>query len=353
MKRLLLIICSIGMLWIQSLAQVNTVQFGKNRVQYKKFHWRYYQAPNFNVYFADGGLNLAKFVVQVAEEELPGLERFVDYGMQRRANIIVYNSYNEYRQSNIGMDFDWQNSGGMTKLVNSKLVIYYTSDHNELRRQIREGIARVLVSLQLFGDDIGEFAGNQTLLDLPKWLTDGFVSYAARNWSTAQDDELRSAMLGADYKNFYQFAFIQPDLAGQSFWYYIEERYGKDKVSYLFYLARLYKNLNHACEELCKKKFKDVLADFMTQEQQKYYKDIRGRKNIPKGRLTVSQEISPTKDYYHFEANPNARNYTYAAVEYKKGRYKLILVPELLPTKRSFGGKAPCSNSTRRILTTR
>ena len=131
MKRLLLTICCIGSLWISSFAQVNTVQFGKNRVQYKNFHWRYYQAPNFNVYFADGGLNIAKFVVQAAEEELPGIERFVDYGMQRRANIIVYNSYNEYRQSNIGMDFDWQSSGGMTKLVNSKLVVYYTSDHND------------------------------------------------------------------------------------------------------------------------------------------------------------------------------------------------------------------------------
>jgi hypothetical protein len=324
MKRLLLILC-ISFLGIQSFAQVNTVVFGKNRVQYKNFHWRYYQAPNFNVYFSDGGLNIAKFVVQVAEEELPGLERFVEYGMQRRANIIVYNSYSDYRQSNIGKDLDWQSSGGMTKLVNSKLVIYYTSDHNELRRQIREGVARVLVSLLLFGDDIGEFAGNQTLLDLPKWLTDGFISYAAQNWSPAQDDQLKSAMLGADYKNFYQFAFIQPDLAGQSFWYYIEERYGKDKVGYLFYLARLYKNLNHACQELCKKKFKDVLADFMQQEQQKYFKDIRGRKNVPKGRLTISQEITPSTDYYHFEANPNARSYTYAVVQYKMGKYKVLL----------------------------
>jgi len=333
MKRLLLIICSIGMLWISSFAQVNTVQFGKNRVQYKNFHWRYYQAPNFNVYFADGGLNIAKYVVQVAEEELPGIERFVDYGMQRRANIIVYNSYNEYRQSNIGMDFDWQSSGGMTKLVNSKLVVYYTSDHNELRRQIREGIAKVLVSLQLFGDDIGEFAGNSTLLDLPKWLTDGFISYAAQNWSTAQDDALRNAMLASTYTNFYQFAYEQPDLAGQAFWYYIEERYGKDKVSYLFYLARLYKNLNHACQELCKKKFKDVLADFMSAEQQKYFKDIRGRRNIPKGRLTIFQEVSPTKDYYNFAPNPNPKSYTYGVVEYKKGRYKLKLIQNFTDEK--------------------
>ncbi len=40
-------------------AQVNAVEFGKNRVQYKKFTWRYYQTRNVNAYFSQGGLPLA------------------------------------------------------------------------------------------------------------------------------------------------------------------------------------------------------------------------------------------------------------------------------------------------------
>ena len=36
-------------------AQVNTVEFGKNRVQYKKFKWQYYQTSNFNTYFNQNG----------------------------------------------------------------------------------------------------------------------------------------------------------------------------------------------------------------------------------------------------------------------------------------------------------
>src|SRR5882757_7519864 len=36
---------------VASKAQVNAVTFGKNRVQYKKFKWKYYQTKNFNVYF--------------------------------------------------------------------------------------------------------------------------------------------------------------------------------------------------------------------------------------------------------------------------------------------------------------
>src|SRR5258708_24500401 len=73
------------------LAQVNTVEFGKNRLQFKKSKWKYYQTSNFNTYFSDGGQELGKFVFQLAEKELPGIEQFVEYGLQRRANIVVYN----------------------------------------------------------------------------------------------------------------------------------------------------------------------------------------------------------------------------------------------------------------------
>ena len=56
-------------------AQVNAVEFGKNRVQYEKFKWRYYQTRNFNVYFSQNGLALGKYAAQLAEKELPQLEQ--------------------------------------------------------------------------------------------------------------------------------------------------------------------------------------------------------------------------------------------------------------------------------------
>ncbi|TAF90276.1 MAG: hypothetical protein EAZ47_11280, partial [Bacteroidetes bacterium] len=67
-------------------AQVNAVTFGKNRMQYKKFDWKLYQSPNFNTYFNQGGLELGKFVTQIAEEELGGIEEQVEYSLQRRGN---------------------------------------------------------------------------------------------------------------------------------------------------------------------------------------------------------------------------------------------------------------------------
>ena len=311
-----------------SIAQVSSVEFGKNRVQYKKFNWQYYQTQNFNTYFSQNGQELAKYVAQVAEKELPSIESFTEYSLQRRANIVIYNSFDDMKQSNIGMGIDWQNTGGVTKLVNNKMMVYFNGDHNDLRRQVREGLARILTESVLFGDDLGEFASNQALLDLPQWLTEGYIAYVGQNWSIPLDDALKNEMLSGKYRNFYQFAFDRPEIAGHAFWFYIEEKYKKENTTYLLYLARVYKNLNKACLQIAKKKFKAVLADFMEYETEKYEKDVNRRKNYPKGSEITSVTVGKRTDYFHFNVNPNKRNSSFAVVQYKKGQYKLLLNEE-------------------------
>ena len=303
---------------------MNAVEFGKNRVQYQKFNWRYYQTDNFNSYFSQDGLELGKYVAQVAEKELPQLEEFVEYGLQRRANIAIYNNFDEMVQSNIGLGIDWQATGGVTKLVNNKMLVYFNGNHEHLRRQIRQGIAGILVQNILFGDDLGEFAANQTLLDLPKWISDGYIEYAAEEWSTELDNQLKNALLGGDYNNFYNFAFKNPSLAGHAFWYYIASKYGRQKTTYLLYLSRIYRNLNSATMKVAKKKFKNLLEDFMLEMPAMYMKDLRARKVAPKGQVTVSEEVGK-KDFIRFNANPLPRSFTYAVVEYKQGIYKVVL----------------------------
>ncbi len=317
----------------QAFAQVNTVEFGKNRLQFKNFKWKYYQTTNFNTYFSQGGDALGKFVCQLAEKELPGIEQFVEYGLQRRANIVIYNTYNDLEQSNIGLNLDWQTTGGITKLVNNKMIVYYNGDHNNLRIQIRQGLARILVENILFGDDLGEFAANQALLDLPEWLTDGYIEYAGEAWNPQLDDQLKSAILSGRYKNFYQFAFEKPNLAGHAFWFYLAEKYKKENVTYFLYLARVYRNLNNAAQRICKKKFKEVLKDFMSEEGDKYEKDIRGRRNFPKGTVSVVENIDDHTDFFHFSPNPAPRSQTYAVVEFKHGKYSVVLHDNFIYTK--------------------
>ncbi|HMJ47641.1 MAG TPA: hypothetical protein VK498_09935 [Ferruginibacter sp.] len=306
-------------------AQVNSVIFGKNRIQYKKFKWQYYQTKNFNIYFNQNGQELAKFVAQLAEKELPQLEVAAEYSLQRRANIILYNEFADMQQTNIGLETDILHTGGVTKLVNNKMVIYFDANHANLKRQVRQGIADVITQNLLFGDDIGEVAGNQTLLDLPKWLTDGYVAYLGANWSTDLDDELKSEILSGNYNKFSKFSFEKPLLAGHAFWFFIEEKYKKENVTYFLYLARIYKNLNKASQQITKKKFNALLQEFMEYQEDKYYKDVTRRKPYPKGNYVEGFDISKRLNYYRFNVNPNKRNNSYVVTQWRKGIVKVIL----------------------------
>lgn len=304
-----------------SQAQTNTVEFGQNRVQHKNFKWRYYQTKHFNTYFSQNGLELGKYVAQAAEKELPSLEQFMEFTFRQRVNIVVYNSFGEMKQSNIGIGVDWQNTGGVTKLVGNKMLVYFDGNHQNLLRQIRQGIARVMLESLLFGEDIGEFAGNAVLIDFPKWFTDGFIAYAAENWNAQLDEELKTAIQSGRYDNFNKLAYEKPLLAGHAFWYYVESKYGKDAVPYLMYISRINRGLKRGFEQVLNQTPKNATKDFMSFNIRRYAEDNRRRRQVTKGRTIVTREVTKTTDYYRFQANP--KNNSYAVVQYKKGLYRV------------------------------
>lgn len=306
----------------QVQAQTNSVEFGQSRVQHKNFKWRYYTTRNFHTYFSQNGLELAKYVAQTAEKELPSLEEFMEFTFRQKVNIIVYNNFGEFKQSNVGIGIDWQNTGGVTTFVGNKLLVYFDGNHENLRRQIRQGIARVMLETQLFGEDIGEFAGNAVLMDFPNWFTDGFIAYAAENWNAQLDEELKLAIVSGKYRSFNQLTFDKPLLAGQAFWYYVASKFGKDAVAYLMYITRINRSLKKGFEQVLHMKPKAAQQDFMTYTLRRYQEDNRRRRQVTRGTGVITHEVGKA-DYYRYQANP--ANRSYAVVEYKKGLYKVLI----------------------------
>ena len=97
-------------------------QFGKNRVQYESFDWRYIESKHFDVYFHEGGDYLAKFTVVQAERSLAQIEKHLNYKLKRRISFIVFNSHNQFQQNNIINQFLSENVGGVTQLFKNRIV---------------------------------------------------------------------------------------------------------------------------------------------------------------------------------------------------------------------------------------
>src|SRR4051794_3395148 len=84
-------------------AQANLETFGQNRVQYRKFDWKYFDTEHFRVYHYDAaGRELARFIAEQAENDIKVVEKRLGGQFPKRFKIVLYNNYDEYRQTNIG-----------------------------------------------------------------------------------------------------------------------------------------------------------------------------------------------------------------------------------------------------------
>src|ERR1035437_3018712 len=61
-----------GMVWSQSYVEV----FGQNRIQYRKFQWKYFDTKHFRVYHYDrAGRQLGRYVAEEAENNISLIEK--------------------------------------------------------------------------------------------------------------------------------------------------------------------------------------------------------------------------------------------------------------------------------------
>ncbi|MCK6650137.1 MAG: hypothetical protein L6Q66_10825, partial [Bacteroidia bacterium] len=117
--------------------------FGKNRVKYKTFFWTYYGYERYDVYFYEQGKEIANYVSKAAKKEMQYVEKLFDYSIDGKIQFIVFNKQSDFKQSNIGLLTDEQyNTGGVTRIAGSKVMLYFEGDHAKLDAQIRSGVAQ-------------------------------------------------------------------------------------------------------------------------------------------------------------------------------------------------------------------
>ncbi len=193
-------------------------EYGKNRVQYQDFLWQQYRFKDMEVYFYKEGRDLARYTAMAAERHLKELEVAFDFAIDERLQFIVYNSLTDFRQSNIGLtSVDGQvNIGGLTRIVGTKIFVYYEGDHMLLDRQIRAGIAHVIIDQMMFGGNWREMLRNATFMSLPAWFTDGVISYHSDPWDAQLNSRLRDGVLSGRFDKFNRLQGDDARLAGHA-----------------------------------------------------------------------------------------------------------------------------------------
>jgi hypothetical protein len=237
----------LSLLAVSLFGQGIQVEFGKNRVQYHQdfAEWSQYESDNFVTYWYGESRYIGQSVVQLAEADFNEIQNVLEHRINEKIQIIVYADLTDVKQSNIGSEDTFVNSAGQTKIVGNKVFVYFNGDHNDLRRQVREGIASVYLNEMLFGSNLQEIVQNAVMMNLPAWFKDGLVGYVGERWNPELDNQLRDYILSDDFGGFEALAERDPKLAGHSLWYFIGENYGRSQVSNLLYLTRINRSIDN------------------------------------------------------------------------------------------------------------
>jgi hypothetical protein len=309
--------------------------FGKNRVQYQDFLWTFYRFQNFDTYFYLGGQEHALFIGRTADAQIRELEKLLDYRLDNRIQFVIYNTLSEYHQSNITLDDEAQNNntGGFTRIVGNRVLLYFDGDHAHLVQQMRAGITQVLIDQLMYGGDIKERFQNAVLLTLPPWYIQGLVSYASQEWSVEMDNQLRDAIVSGKFNKFNRLSAQDAQLAGHSMWRYIANIYGESAISNLLYMSRVNRNIDSGFLFVLGVSLKTLSKNWLKYYQNMYF-DTDKNRSLPQGDLIVKKpksnliyknlKISPAGDKAAYVTNDLGKHKLYIHDFQKKKRKKIL-----------------------------
>ncbi len=320
-------LCLISTLFtLNSFAQFyygSQTSFGKNRIQYKKsLYWTYFSYPRYDVYFYEGGKEIASYVSKSTQKNLTDLEKLFDSELSGRLTVIVYNKQSEFKQSNLGLSTEEEfNIGGTTRIVGTKVIVYFEGDHQKLEEQIRSSIAEILINQMMYGGSVTEMLKNSTLLALPEWYVKGLAAHLGAKWNADIDNKVRDGILNKRYKKFNQLSGPDALYAGRSIWNYISETYGESVISNILYMTRVSRNMESAFLFVLGVSMESLSRDYIAYYQNRY-EDHDKSKTMPDG-VPVVKKPKITRVYSQAKVSPDGNYLVYATNEL--GQYKVFL----------------------------
>ncbi|MDN5215778.1 translocation protein TolB [Fulvivirgaceae bacterium BMA12] len=303
-------------------AQETIGSFGKNRIQYKIFDWKFYSSDNFDVYFYDGGNNLAKMAASFLEGEFDRLTDVLGYQPYSKTKIFLYNSVSDLQQSNVGVNENIFTIGGQTNFVKSQVEIAYPGTISSFKEELLYSISKMLINDMMFGGSITDMFQSGLLLSLPDWFLDGAAAYISKGWSVEMDDQIRDLFGARKFKKLSRISGNESTLVGQSLWNYIAENYGRSNISYILNLTRIIRDEEKGIANTLSVPFKRFLADW-----QQYYAEIAATVNnnytAAKAEAKLQKRNRKELLYSQVSLSPGSNYLAYA--QNNDGKYKVII----------------------------
>lgn len=325
-----IVLTILGMIVFSSISKSQNAAevFGKNKVQYNEdqYDWWIYETNNFVYYWYGKSRNPAQFIIEIAESENNYVQKLFEYHLKDKIEIVLYADASDHAQSNIDLTgkINEKNWNASPKIKDQKLLLYFTGNHQQLKKDLRSGIVQIYFNSMFSGTALQEVVQKVISLKLPDWFEKGLIEYLAEGWSANDQMQLSEKW---KQRNFKKFSSKYPELAGKSFWNFLTNTYGEQSISNWLYMTRIQKELGEAAQAVFSQSFSDLQIEWYN-----YYKNSSAGKNIVEPKQNANFKLhSEEKIISLFDAenqvilstqqNGKARILSYNIINNSKKRY--------------------------------
>lgn len=297
--------------------------FGKSRVQYTDFLWTYFRFDKFDTYFYQNGKELAQFTAEYADKHLKEIELNLQSNLEEKVQFVIFNTLTDLKQSNIGIygDWDYYNTGGVTRIIGGRVLLFFDGNYDHFEQQIRAGIAQVILNNMIYGTGIGAQIKNTALFTMPEWYMNGLISYVSRRWDAEIENHVRDAIMNRQYEKFNSLTGLEATYAGHALWNYIALKFGPSSIPNIIYLSRLSRSVEKGFQYVLGYSFKSIVSEWLN-----FYKEIYSTQDVgrmlPEGKI-LNAKNKPDRVYRQLKLNPEGNSVVYCT--HDLGIYKVFL----------------------------
>jgi len=180
------------------------------------------------------------------------------------------------------------------------------------------------------------------MLQLPEWFLNGAAAYIAEGWNVEMDNFMRDMVTKNKNKKADVFFSRNQQLAGQSVWNYISERYGYTSIQNILNLTRITRDIEVGIASSLNVSYKKFLRDWQQHYlQMNTFSETEGLVSVPE----KNQIFRKNRRNYLFTQpvfSPDGRRLAY--VENDRGNYEIKVMDiarRSIRTIRKGGLKTP------------
>jgi len=301
-------------------------QFGKNKVQYQKFNWRYIQTKHFDVYFHNNNKTLAVFAANVAESALESIQKTLRYRITRRIPLIIYNSHNEFQQTNVIDLYLPEGVGGVTELFKNRVVVPFEGNYSQFKHVIHHELVHAVLNDMFYGGTIQSALTKGNMVEIPLWLNEGLCEWESiGGLDISTDVYIRDLILSEKLPELNQLDGYDAYRGGQAFWWFVSERYGNHKIPELLSKFKSTGNIDNAFRSTFNLKLEDFSEEWKRYLKKFYYPDVE-KFSYPTDFAIRLTDHKKKKNFYNTSPAISPQGDKIAFIADKDGLFSLFIM---------------------------